>query len=151
MVVVQLVSRVQLFVTPWTAAHQTSLSFTIFWSLLKLMSMDSVMPSNHLILCRPFSIFPSIRVFSNELAYIVKWNLLQGPQSHSIPTARNNNPGPGEGGGRENIQTLQKSNMAASWSASASRRVSPPKEKQLEKFYCPCHPQHKCTGNLPLR
>ena len=57
--------------TPWTAAHQASLSFTIFWSLLKLMSTESVMPSNHLILCRPlllFSIFPRIRVFSNESA-----------------------------------------------------------------------------------
>ena len=56
--------------TPWTAAHQASLSITNSWSLLKLMSTESVMPSNHLILCRPLfllpSIFPSIRVFSNE-------------------------------------------------------------------------------------
>ena len=63
-------SRVPLFPTPWTAAHQASLSFTISWSLLKLMSIKLVMPSNHLILCRPLllppSIFPSIRVFSNE-------------------------------------------------------------------------------------
>ena len=61
-----------LFVTPRTAAHQASLSFAISRSLLKLMSLESVMPSNHLILCRPLlllpSIFPSIRVFSNELA-----------------------------------------------------------------------------------
>ena len=68
---VQLLSRVQLFATPWTAAHQASLSFTISQSLLNLMSIESMMPSNHLILCCPlllFSIFPSIRVFSNESA-----------------------------------------------------------------------------------
>ena len=63
---VQLLSRVQLFVTPWTAAHQASLSITISRSLRKLMSIESVMPSNHLILCRPLlllpSIFPSVRV-----------------------------------------------------------------------------------------
>ena len=67
---VQSLSRVRLFVTPWTAAHQASLSITIRQSLLKLISMESVMPSNHLILCHPLlllpSIFPSIRVFSNE-------------------------------------------------------------------------------------
>ena len=67
---VQSLSRVQLFVTPWTAAHPASLSITNSRSLLKLMSIALVMPSNHLILCRPFlllpSIFPSIRVFSNE-------------------------------------------------------------------------------------
>ena len=60
---------VRLFETPWTAAHQAPLSYTISQSLLKLMSIESVMPSNHLILCRPLllllSIFPSIRVFSN--------------------------------------------------------------------------------------
>ena len=70
-VVVQLLSHVRLFATPWIAAqHQASLSFTISWSLLKLMSIESVMPFNHLILCRPLlllsSIFPSIRIFSNE-------------------------------------------------------------------------------------
>ena len=69
---VQSLSRVRLFVTPWTAAHQASLSFTNSWGLLKLLSIKSVMPSNHLILCHPLlllpSIFPSIRVFSNELA-----------------------------------------------------------------------------------
>ena len=62
--------HVRLFVTPWTAAHQTSLSNSSSWSLLKLMSIESAMPSNHLILCCPLpllhSIFPSIRVFSNE-------------------------------------------------------------------------------------
>ena len=67
---VQSLSCVWLFATPWTAAHQASLSITNSWSLLQLMSIESVMPSNHLILCRPFllfpSIFPSIRVFSNE-------------------------------------------------------------------------------------
>ena len=70
-------SRVQLFVTPWTAAHQASLSITISQNLLKLMSMESVMPSNHLILCHPLiippSIFPSIRVFSNESALRIRW------------------------------------------------------------------------------
>ena len=63
-------SCVQLFVTPWTAAYQTSLSITNSPSMLKLLSIESVMPSNHLILCHPLlllpSIFPSIRVFSNE-------------------------------------------------------------------------------------
>ena len=65
------------FVTPWTAARQASLSITNSWSLLKLMSIDSVMPSNHLILCRPLlllpSIFPSIRVFSNESVLHIGW------------------------------------------------------------------------------
>ena len=74
---VQLLSRVQLFVTPWTAAHQASLATTNSWSLLKLMSIESVMPYNHLILCCPLlhppSIFPSIRVFSNELALRIRW------------------------------------------------------------------------------
>ena len=63
--------------TPWTAAHQASLPFTIFRSLLKLMSIESVMPSNHLILCRPLlllpPIFPSIRVFSSESALCIRW------------------------------------------------------------------------------
>ena len=67
---VQLLSHVQLFATPWTAAHQASLSITNSWSLVKLMSIESVMPSNHLILCHPLlllpSTFPRIRVFSNE-------------------------------------------------------------------------------------
>ena len=66
---VQSLHRVQLFATPWTAARQASLSTTNFWSLLKLVSIKLVMPSNHLILCHLFillpSIFPSIRVFSN--------------------------------------------------------------------------------------
>ena len=76
-VIVQWLSRVQLFATPWTAAHQASLSFTISWSLFKLMSIELVMPSNHLILCHPLllspSIFPSIRVFSCELALCIRW------------------------------------------------------------------------------
>ena len=74
---VQSLSRVGLFVTPWTAACQASLSSTMSQSLLKLMSINSVMPSNHLILCCPLlllpSIFPSIRVFSNESALHIKW------------------------------------------------------------------------------
>ena len=72
-----LLSCVRLFVTPQTAARQASLSFTISWSLLKLMSIASVMPSNHLILCHPLlllpSIFPSIRVFSHQLAVCIRW------------------------------------------------------------------------------
>ena len=76
-VVVQLLSHDQLFATPWTAAHQASLSFTISKSLLKLTSIESVLPSNHLILCRPLlllpSIFPSIRVFSIQLALCIRW------------------------------------------------------------------------------
>ena len=75
--VVQSLSCIRLFVTPWTAACQPFLSFTIFWSLLKLMSVELVMPSNHLFLCHPLlllpSIFPSIRVFSNELALCIRW------------------------------------------------------------------------------
>ena len=75
--VVQLLSCVQLFVTSWTAACQASLSLTISWSLLTLMSLESVMPSNHLILCHPLllltSIFPSIRVFSNESVLCIRW------------------------------------------------------------------------------
>ena len=74
---VQWLSRVQLFATPWTAAHQASLSITNSWSLFKLMSIGSVMPSNHLILCHPLillpSIFPSIRIFSNESAFCIRW------------------------------------------------------------------------------
>ena len=74
---VQSLSRVRLFATPWIAAHQASLSITNFQSLLKLMSIELVMPSNHLILCHPLlllpSIFPSIRVFSNESVLCIRW------------------------------------------------------------------------------
>ena len=74
---VQWVSHVQLFVSPWTAARQASLSITNSQSLLKLMSIESVMPSKHLIFCRPLlllpSIFPSIRVFLNESVLHIKW------------------------------------------------------------------------------
>ena len=74
---VQSLSCVRFFVIPWTAAHQVSLSFTIFWSLLKLMSIESMIPSNHLIPCHLLlllpSIFPSIWVFSNELALHIRW------------------------------------------------------------------------------
>ena len=74
---VQLLTRVQYFVTPWTAARQTSLFITNSQSLLKLMSIELVMPSSHLILCRPLlllpSIFPSIRVFSNESVLQIRW------------------------------------------------------------------------------
>ena len=75
--VVQLLSCVRLFVTPWTVARQTSLSLTISQSLLKLTSIELVIPSNHLNLCCPLlllpSIFPSIRVFSNELGLHIRW------------------------------------------------------------------------------
>ena len=83
-IVVQSFSHVQLFATPWTAASQTSLSFTISMSLLKLMSIESVMPFNHLILCRHLllpSIFPSIMVFSmsqlflHEVAKVLEFQL----------------------------------------------------------------------------
>ena len=74
---VQWLSHVQLFATPWTAAHQASLSLTKSQSLLKLMSIELVMPSNHLNLCHPLllppSIFPSIRVSSNELVLHIRW------------------------------------------------------------------------------
>ena len=76
-VIAQLHSHVSLFATPWTAAHQASLSFSISQSLLKLMSIELVMPSNHLILCYPLLLLspipPSIRVFSNESALHIKW------------------------------------------------------------------------------
>ena len=76
-VVAQSLSHVQLFITPWAAAHQGSLSFTISRSLLKLMYIESVMPSNHLILCHPLlllpSVFPSIRVFSSESIVCIRW------------------------------------------------------------------------------
>ena len=75
--IVQSLSRVQLFLTLWTAAHQASLSFAVSLSLLKLMSIESVMPSNRLILCRPLLLlslaFPSIRVFSSESALHIRW------------------------------------------------------------------------------
>ena len=74
---VQSLSRVQFFATPWTAAHQASLSVTNSQSLLKLLSIESVMPSNYLILCHPLilppSVFPSLRVFSNESVLCIRW------------------------------------------------------------------------------
>ena len=76
-IVVQSLSRVRLFATPWAVAHHASLSITNSRSLPKLMSIESVMPSNHLILCRPLlvlpSIFPSIRIFSNESFLHIRW------------------------------------------------------------------------------
>ena len=74
---VQLLSCVRLFATPWTTAHQASLSISNSWSPPKLVSIESVMPSNHLILCHPLlllpSIIPSIRVFSSESALLIRW------------------------------------------------------------------------------
>ena len=88
-IVVQLLSCVQLFVTPWSAACQASLSFTISWSSLKLMSSESVMPFNHLILCYLLlllpSMFPSISVFSTESALFIRgpkyWSFSISPSS----------------------------------------------------------------------
>ena len=75
--VVQPLSRVWLFANPWAAPCQACLSFTVSWSSLRFMSIESVMPSDHLLLCRPLlllpSIFPSVRVFSNELALCISW------------------------------------------------------------------------------
>jgi len=92
---VQLLSRVQLFVTPRTAAHQASLSITNSESPPKPMSIKSVMPSNHLILCHPLlllpSIFPSIRVFSNESAFHIRWPRYWSFSFNIIPS--NEHPG----------------------------------------------------------
>ena len=86
--VVQSLSHVRLFVTPWTTAHQASLSFTISQRLLTLISVESVMPSNHLILCHPLlflhSVFPSIRVFSNELTLHIRWQNIGASASASV-------------------------------------------------------------------
>ena len=85
---VQSLSHVQLFATPWPAACQASLSITNSWSLLKLMSLESVMPSNHLMLCRsllPLSVFPSIRVYSRESVLRIRcpkyWSFSISPSS----------------------------------------------------------------------
>ena len=90
-IVVQSFSPVLLFAAPWTAACQSSLSLTISQSLLKLMSVELMMPSNHLILCRPLlllpSVLPSIRVFSNELVVLIRWPKYW---SFSISPSRNN-------------------------------------------------------------
>ena len=85
---VQSLSCVQLFAIPWAAARQTSLSITNSWSLLKLMSIELVMPSNHLILCHPLlllpSIFPSIRVFSSESVLLIRWPSTGASASASV-------------------------------------------------------------------
>ena len=77
LVFMQSLRHIPLFETPWTAAHQASLSFAISRSFLKLMSIESMMPSNHLTLCCPLlclpSVFPGIRVFFNELALCIRW------------------------------------------------------------------------------
>ena len=87
-IVIQSLSHVQLYETPWTTASQSSLSFTISRRLLKLMSIESVKASNHLILCHPLlllpSIFPSIRDFSNELALFISWQKYGTPTSASF-------------------------------------------------------------------
>ena len=89
-VVVQLLSRVRLFASPWTTAHEASLSFTLSESLLKLVSIESVMPSNHFILCRPLllpSVFRSIRIFSNQSVLQISWSK---DWSFSISTSPSN-------------------------------------------------------------
>ena len=86
---VQSLSCVRLFVTPWTAARLASLSITSSWSLFKLMSIKSVMPTNHLILWHLFllpSIFPSIRVFSNEAALHIRWTKFWSFSFYSSPS-----------------------------------------------------------------
>ena len=92
---VQSLSRVQLFAIPWTAAHQASLSITNSWSPPKPMSIESVMPSNHLILCHPLlllpSIFPGIRIFSNESALSIRWTKYWSHNFKISPT--NEHPG----------------------------------------------------------
>ena len=84
------------FATPWTAAHQASLSITNSWCLLKLLSIESVMPSNHLILCCPLlllpSIFPSIKVFSNESALHIRWPKYSSLSFNISPSSEH--PGP---------------------------------------------------------
>ena len=91
----QSLSPVRLFTTPWTAAHQASLSINNFWSLLKLTSTESVMPSNHLILCHPLlllpSFFPSIRVYSNESTLRMRWPKYWSFSFNMIPS--NEHPG----------------------------------------------------------
>ena len=85
---VQSLSHVWLFVTPWTVARQASLSITNSWSLLKLLSFESMMPSNHFILCLPLlllpSIFPSIRIFSNESVLCIRWPKFRDSASASV-------------------------------------------------------------------
>ena len=92
---VQSLSHVQLFTTPWTIVLQASLSIANSWSLLKLMSIKPVMPSNHFILCRPRlllpSIFPSIRVFSNESVLCITWPKYWGFSFNISPS--NEHPG----------------------------------------------------------
>ena len=88
-----LVVVVRLSVTPWTAARQASLSFTISWSLFKLMSIESVIPPNHLILCHPLqllpSIFPRSRVFSNESFLQIKWSKYWSFTFNISPSSKN--------------------------------------------------------------
>ena len=90
---VQFLGHVRLFVTPWTAARQASLSITNSQSSLKLMPIESVMPSNHLILCCPLllppSIFPSIRVFSNESVLHIRWPMSQNFSFSISPSSEN--------------------------------------------------------------
>ena len=87
-VVVQSPSHVRLFATPWTVAHQASLSLTNSRSLSKFMSIESVMPSNHFILCRPLlllpSVFPSVNIFSNESVLHIRWPKYIGASASAL-------------------------------------------------------------------
>ena len=83
--VVQSLSHAQLFATPWAAKHQASLSFTISWSLLKLMSIESTLPSNHLILCHPLLLLPSI--FLSIMSFPMSWLFTSGGQSIGTPAS----------------------------------------------------------------
>ena len=143
-VLFQSLSRVQLFVTPWTAAHQASLSFTISQSLLKLMSIELMMLSKHLILCRPLlllpSIFPSIRVFSNESALHIRWpKYWNFGISLCRPTRDSRVPGSGDyflPRNRQSTRRLRKkrqpnSPMKSSVAATARRCPSPHRAPQM--------------------
>ena len=93
----QSVSRVRLFETPWTTTHQASLSITNSWSPRKPMPIELVIPSNHLILCHPLllpSIFPSIRVFSNELALHIRWPKYWSFSFNISPSVNTQDPSP---------------------------------------------------------
>ena len=115
---VRSLSRVQLFATPWTAAHQASLSITNSQTLLKLMSIELVMPSNHLILCSPLllfpSTFPSIRVFSDESVLHIRWPKYWSCCFNIIPS----NEHPGQVGSTCNRRDFQETSKRHSSKAS---------------------------------
>ena len=127
-----MLSGVRLFETPWTAAHQASLSFTISWNLHELMSIESVMPSNHLIFCHPFllllSILPRIRVFSNKSVLRIRW-----PKYWSF--SFNNSPCD------ESIQFSHSVVSDSLWSRGL----------QHARLLCPSPTPGACSNSCPLR